>query len=88
MQKIYSKDECAPDAIPAKQWLQSRFGVKSLYFDVIMPSHYFLRMESGDGSTEIFKHNGQFYVMEFSCGIYEEVYIASPEEVRQQVEKF
>ena len=88
MQKIYSRDECAPDAKSADKWLAERLKVKNLYFDVIFKSPASFKMESGDGDTQIFKYQGVYYVIECSCGVYQDVYTATDVEVKLYIERY
>ena len=87
MQKIYSKDECAPDAKSAEVWLKEYLKVKNLYFDVIFKSPVSFKIQAGDGDTQIFKYQGMYYIVECSCGVYEDVYTATEAEVKLDVEK-
>lgn len=76
--RIFSKDECAPDAISAKQFLSEKFG-KS-YFKIILDVG-FIRNDFGDGSSVLFLHEGVYYLIEYSCGVYEDVYTLDKEDV-------
>jgi hypothetical protein len=87
MQRIYSKDECAPDAQGAVQWLEEYFGEKPLFLSIVQGSAVHFDISAGDGSTEIFEKDGVFYVLEFSCGVYEDVFTATREEVAALIDK-
>lgn len=88
MQLIYSKDETAPDAVGAAAWLQNHLGVKDLHFEVIYQSPVSFQIHKDDGDTRLFEHNGVFYVLQFSCGKYEEVFTATADEVSQLLNQY
>jgi hypothetical protein len=87
MQRIYSKDECAPDAQGAVQWLNEHLGRKPTDLSIVHGAAVHFGISAGDGSTEIFEKDGVFYVLEFSCGVYEDVLTATREEVGALIEK-
>jgi hypothetical protein len=79
MQRIYSKDECAPDARSAWRWLaEEKNACRGLTS---------VELAAGDTSWTVFQHAGTFYVLEFSCGVYEDVFTATREEVGALIDK-
>lgn len=88
MQLIYRKDDVAPDATGATAWLQNHLGVKDLYFDVILQSRVSFQIHKDDGDDRIFEHEGVFYVLQSSCGKYEELFTATTEEVNQLLNQY
>jgi hypothetical protein len=87
MQRIYSKDECAPDAQGAVQWLEEHLGEPHVFLSALLRGSVHFDISAGDGSTEIFEKDGVFYVLEFSCGVYEDVFTATREEVGALIDK-
>ena len=74
MKTLYSKDEYSRDAMSAEQFLKEHFNVQSLHFDVIYPAWTpFIQMSWRDEKVEIFKVEETYYVIEYSCGVYESV---------------
>jgi hypothetical protein len=80
MQRIYSKDECDRDAQSARLWLHEK-GVESGRASVSVD------LSIDDASWTVFKHSETFYVLEFSCGVYEDVFTATREEVAALIDK-
>lgn len=88
MELIYSKDDTAPDAVEATEWLQNHLGVKDLYFDAICQSQVSFQIHEGDGDNRIFEHKGVFYVLQSSCGKYEELFTATAAEINQLLNQY
>lgn len=82
MTKIYSKDECAPDALSAIDWLNERLqqsGDAPINF--LKQSNIEVNHEFNQDRTLYFAANLQYYKIEYSCGVYEDLHKIALEEL-------
>lgn len=78
---LYEKDECAPDAKSAREWLSENLGIHD--FDSKITLDY------GDTMIHFFEHDREvFYGVEYSCGKFETVRRYDAGELRDLVFKF
>ena len=78
---LYEKDECAPDAKSAREWLSENMGIHSFESKI--------RLDYGDTTIHFFEHNRDvFYGVEYSCGKFEAVRLYDAVELRDIVFKF
>lgn len=77
--KLYSKDECAPDAQSAKSWFQENVpGANKCN----LPS---LSITFEDYIQTFYQVGQKAYCVEYSCGAYEEVYEVTRAEMAEAV---
>lgn len=82
--KIYSKDECAPDALDCLQWLAQE---TKITVDFLKHPHIETIDEFNQDRTRYFCINGQHYKIEYSCGVFETLYTITLQEVTEEISK-
>jgi len=88
MERIFSMDDAAPDAIGAKRWLEEHLGVKNLDREVLYNIPVKFDIGISNESDEIFQHKGVFYMISFGCDAnFQAVYTLSPEEAADLINK-
>ena len=78
MKKIYSKDECAPDAPGALSWLCNSDIGKGLKVDD--PS---ISLVNEDYMQWFYVGQNKIYMIQCSCGVFEDVYELSLDEMHE-----
>jgi hypothetical protein len=79
MLQIYDKDECAPDALNAKQWLISQdIKTEKLVAWVQDDEFYTLLADLNAVKT---------YLVSYFCGVYETVFLLEPEEAQGLIKR-
>ena len=64
--RLFTKDECAPDAKTASQWITEKYGEHR--------DEMLFRYTLGDEVTSVYLFDNQMILVEFYCGLYEDVY--------------
>jgi len=85
MKKIYSKDECAPDALSAIQWLNEKLKqTGDQPIDFLKRTSIEVTHEFNQDHTRYFWASDHHYKIEYSCGVFEDLYeIAFPELIEE-----
>jgi len=87
MRKIYSKDDAAPDALPATQWLSNNLGMSEETLAAMFRDNS-IKIDYQDEMVRVTFFAGVIYVIIYSCGVNEDVYIASQQTLAELVSKY
>lgn len=82
MKKIYSKDECAPDALDALKWLAKKLGRDADFLDF---GNEHIKVNKSDSTLFFFCAKGCYYRLENIFGVYEDLYEISLEEMIEEL---
>ena len=74
MRKIYSKDDAAPDSLTAMQWLSDHLSREE---DSLMSVNNSISINYWREAVQVILFERVIYVIMYSCGVNEDVYIAS-----------
>ena len=85
MRKMYSKDDA--DSLTAMQWLSDRLGMS----EEALASRFrdnSIKIDYQDEMVRVTFFSGVIYVIIYSCGVNEDVYIASQQTLAELVSKY
>ena len=87
MRKMYSKDDAAPDSLTAMQWLSDRLGMSEETLAAMFRGNS-IKIDYQDEMVRVTFFAGVIYVIIYSCGVNEDVYIASQQTLAELVAKY
>ena len=87
MRKMYSKDDAAPDGLTAMQWLSDRLGMSEETLAATFRDNS-IKIDYRDEMVRVTFFAGVIYVIIYSCGVNEDVYIASQQTLAELVAKY
>ena len=88
MKKIYSKDDYAPDALSAIDWLNNKLKqTGDSPIDFSKHPNIEVNHEFNQDQTFYFCVNLQHYKIEYSCGVYQDLYEISLQETITELGK-
>jgi len=85
MRKMYSKDTSAPDALTAIQWLADYLSREE---DSLMSVDNSISINYWREAVRVISFERAIYVIMYSCGVNEDVYIASLNGLMELVAKY
>jgi len=85
MRKIYSKDTSDSDALTAIQWLADYLSREE---DSLMSVDNSISINYWREAVRVISFERVIYVIIYSCGVNEDVYIASPDELMELIDKY
>jgi len=87
MRRMYSKDDAAPDALTAMQWLSNHLSMSEETLAAMFKDNS-IKIDCQDEMVRVTFFAGVIYVIIYCCGVYEDVYIASQQTLAELVAKY